>query len=496
MNEQPQPIGVRAYRFALDPTPAQLELLRRHAGAARWAFNHALSAKIAAHTEWKQRVEQLTDSGVEPAAARAMVKVPTPRRPEIERAWYRFRGDSRTMTPGVSPWWHEVSSHALKSGFADAESAWQRWLDSLTGRLAGRRSIGYPRRKAKSGSRDSFRLYHDLKRPTIRLDGYRRILIPRHGSVRIHGSAKRLSRLIDKGEAEIRSLAIARVADRWYVSVLCTVSTPATRPTRTQAAAGDVGVDLGVSTLATLSTGERVENPRHLKLAATRLRKAAKAYARTSPGSRGRAKAQALLARRNHEVALRRTAATHALTKRLATQWANIALEDLDVAGMSRSARGSVDTPGINVRAKAGLNRGIRDSQFGTIRRQLEYKTRWYGSTLTIVDRWAPTSKTCSRCGWRNTSQSLREREFHCQSCHLVIDRDLNAAINIKAAATDPAAWPAAVASGSGETRNARGDRGNPSDRDGRRKRSVKREGTHVVSPRRSDPPALERRTA
>jgi putative transposase len=265
----------------------------------------------------------------------------------------------------------------------------------------------------------------------------------------------------------------------------------ATQPGLAQLVAGTVGVDLGVATLAALSTGEKVANPRHLVTAERRLKAAQRAVSRTEKTSARRARARARLARRHHEVAQRRSGALHALTKRLTTRWAAVAVEDLNVTGMTRSARGSLAAPGVNVRAKAGLNRAILDARFAEVRRQLDYKSRWYGSELLVVDRWAPTSKTCSSCGWRNPSLSLRERVFHCQSCGLEIDRDVNAAVNIEAAATDPAAWPADVASGSGETLNARRGGVRPSVSEWHRQRPAKREDT-TVSPRWSDPPALQ----
>jgi putative transposase len=200
--------GLRVYRFALDPTPAQVEELQRHAGAARWAFNHALAAKVDAHRQWRTLVDELVTAGVDEAAARRQVKVPVPSKPAIQRDWNRLKGDTTTMTPGYSPWWREVSTYAFQSAFADADRAWSNWLDSLAGRRAGRR-VGYPRFKKKGRARESFRIHHDVKRPTIRLEGYRRLRLPRLGSIRVHDTTKRLARRIARGEARITSAADA-----------------------------------------------------------------------------------------------------------------------------------------------------------------------------------------------------------------------------------------------------------------------------------------------
>lgn len=114
---------------------------------------------------------------------------------------------------------------------------------------------------------------------------------------------------------------------------------------------------------------------------------------------------------------------------------------------MTASARGTVDKPGSNVRAKAGLNRAILDVSPGEFRRQLEYKTAWYGSTITVIDRFFPSSQTCSACGAR-AKLTLADRIYRCAACGFAADRDVNAAINIAA--------QAAVAPGKGETLNAR----------------------------------------
>lgn len=488
----PTMTSLRAYRYALDPTYAQLESLQRHAGAARWAFNHSLAAKIAAHQTWRAQVDQLVDEQSIPReVARTQARTPMPTKPTIQREWNRLKGDTRTMTPGYAPWWHEVSTYAFQSAFIDADAAWRNWLDSLQGRRAGRQ-VGYPRFKKKGRSRESFRIHHDVKRPTIRPITYRRLLVPRLGEVRVHGTMKRLTRAIARGEAIVQSVTISRSGSRWYASILTKTTAQPRQATRAQRTAGTVGVDVGVKQLAALSTGELIPNPRHLRRARRRLVKVQRALSRTQPTSRGRQRARARLARAHHEVTQQRSTALHQLTKRLTTRWASVAIEDLHLAGMTASARGTIDNPGRNVAAKAGLNQAILDAGLAELRRQLTYKTRWYGADLVVIDRWAPTSKTCSTCGWRNPSLSLSERTYQCQSCGLRIDRDLNAAINIRAAVTDPAAWQAAVASGIGETQNARGGPVRPEHPSGAGQGLPKREDTEA-SPQQSDLLALSR---
>lgn len=491
---------LKAFKFALDPTDTQVVSLSRHAGAARWAYNHALASKVAAHEEWRRQVATLVNSGTPDVEARKNVRVPVPSKPVIQKALNAAKGDSRTGVEGLCPWWHEVNTYAFQSAFVDADHAWHNWLDSHAGRR-GSRQVGHPRFKKKGRCRESFRLHHNVKKPGIRLPTYRRLRLPKIGDVRLHESAKRLGRLIAHGYAQVQSVTVTRAGHRWYASVLCKVLVDLPDgPTERQRTRGAVGVDLGVKYLAALSEPLQsdassttfVPNPRHLKAAEKRLAKAQRALSRAALGSARREKAKRRLGRLHHEVAVRRDAALHQVTKRLASEFAVVAVEDLAVTGMSASARGSVGQPGRRVRQKAGLNRSIRDAALAEFRRQLTYKTLWYGSRLAVLDRWFPSSKTCSACGWRNPSLTLAERLFNCDSCGMTMDRDLNAAKNI---ARHAIPIDDHVARDEQETENARGVPVRPASRKGRRQGTSKREDTApgVVPPRRSNPSASPR---
>lgn len=178
----PEP-QLRAYRFALDLTAEQETRCRQHAGAARWAYNHALAAKFAALDARRAVVADRTAAGDDPKTAGAHApKIPT--KPTIQKNLNQVKGDSRAGIDGLCPWFHEVSTYAFQSAFADADTAWKNWTDSITGRRGGR-PVKRPRYKTKHRSRDSFRIHHDVTHPTIRLDtGYRRIIVPRFGSLR------------------------------------------------------------------------------------------------------------------------------------------------------------------------------------------------------------------------------------------------------------------------------------------------------------------------
>lgn len=375
------------------------------------------------------------------------------------------------------PWLHTVSRRVLVSGLMSANKALKNFFDSRTGKRAGGK-MGTPKFKSRASNSDSFTsyapeamggygtpylrgepAYHDAKarmkrrgdKGTPTISDYRHVRLAHLGTFRIHGNTRRMMRTIRNGGA-IKSFTVSQVADRWYVSFLVEVTVPAPKPTRKQEKAGAVGVDLGVKYMAALSdteapkrfhpdsgvnftngTSPTVENHRWLKRAEKRITKLQQKIARQVKGSNRRTLNVRKLAKTYHIVALRRETGLHQLTKNLTTRYALIGIEDLNVAGMTSSASGTIENPGKNVAQKSGLNRAVLDVAFGTFRPQLEYKAAWYGSVVQVIDRYYPSSQTCSSCGERpGTKLTLNDRVYKCGHCHTAIDRDLNAAINIQ----------------------------------------------------------------
>ena len=156
--------------------------------------------------------------------------------------------------------------------------------------------------------------------------------------------------------------------------------------------------------------------------------------ARKAKGSNNRRKAKRKVAAAHRKVRHARVDFLHKTTTRLVREHDTIAIEDLNIRGMTASARGTVQEPGRNVRAKAGLNRSVLDAGLGEFRRQLEYKAARAGRTVAVVDRWFASSKTCSECGYVLAQLSLGTRFWTCPSCRTRHDRDINAAKNILAA--------------------------------------------------------------
>ncbi|EBV8528819.1 transposase, partial [Salmonella enterica subsp. enterica serovar Typhimurium] len=369
----------------------------------------------------------------------------------------------------AEPWMHTVPRRVLVSGLQNAAKATENWMASASGTRAGAR-VGLPRFKKKGRSRDSFTIPAPevigaagtpYKRGEPRrgvITDHRHLRLASLGTIRTYDKTSRLVRACRRG-AQIRSMTISQAGGRWYASILVADPTPIrTGPSRRQRANGAVGVDLGVKHLAALSTGEVIDNGRPGARQAARLTRLQRAHARTQPGSNRRERVRRQIAALQHGIALRRAGLLHQVSTRLATDFAVVALEDLNVAGMTRSARGTLEAPGRNVAAKSGLNRAILDAGLGMLRRQLDYKTSWAGSQVKMIDRFAPSSKACSRCGTVKSTLSLAERTFECEACHLVIDRDVNAAINIRAwAVQEERGAGVELARGRRESRNGRG---------------------------------------
>jgi putative transposase len=199
-----------------------------------------------------------------------------------------------------------------------------------------------------------------------------------------------------------------------------------------------VGIDLGLAKFAALSDGSTVEPLKALARQQRRLRHAQRAVSRKKKGSANRRKAVDRLGRLHRRIAHQRGDWLHKLTTDLADRHAVIALEDLRIVNMSASAAGTADAPGKNVRAKAGLNRGILDAAWGEFARQLTYKVEWRGGRVILVNP-AYTSRTCRCCGHESPENRKTQAVFQCVACCHTENADVHAAKNILAAGH--AAW-------------------------------------------------------
>lgn len=256
---------------------------------------------------------------------------------------------------------------------------------------------------------------------TFQCEGWR-IRLPKIGWVKM--------REVLRFEGKLLSATLNREADRWLISIPVEVGRP--EPGCESQATG--GVDLGVSTAVTVSTGEKSDSPKSLKCYRRRLQRLARWHSRKQKGSANRRKSARKLAKLHARIAHIRQDWLHQATTALTWRFAVISIEDLNVRGMLANDK---------------LARAINDIGFYEFRRQLEYKATLNGGIVVVIDRWLLlSSKTCSVYGGYQASMSLSIREWTCLACGAKHDRDLNAAINLQRAALATVSWTGSNACG------------------------------------------------
>lgn len=357
----------RSHKIALELNQSQEEYFRKAAGCARFAYNWALE-------EWNRQYE----AGEKPTAFK------------LDKL---FNSIKKKHFPFVL----EVSSAACQKSIINLGTAFDRYIKLISGK---------PIFKKKNSS-DGFSLDKRLTKINERT-----IYIPKLGLIRMRENL----RLTGK----IMNVTISKVANRWYASIAVEMDETQFNPTTS---AEVVGVDLGVKTLATLSTGEVYHGPKSYRKSMKTLAKLQRRASKKKKGSKNRKKANDKVAKVHARIANVRKDYINKMTTNLVSRFRTIVIEDLNVKGMLKNHK---------------LALSLGDSSFGEIRRQLEYKSQAASVMLIVADRWFPSSKTCSCCGTVKKNLSLSERTFNCE-CGFTLDRDLNAALNLKNLAADSA---------------------------------------------------------
>ncbi len=367
----------RSHVIRLNTTPEQDMYFRKACGVARHAYNWALG-------RWK-----------EARAAGKRVKLQ-----DLKAEYNKIKGEQY-------PWVYEVTKCAPEQAFSDLGQAFANyWRMKEEGRQPQLKhprkdgeEAGFPHFKSKKRDRLSFYLAND--------------------KFSVHGQTLRVPKLGEvnmteefRFQGKIMSATISSPAGWWFVSIAVEVKHET--PTHN---GGTVGIDLGIKTLATCSDGKVFENQKHYRQNLGRIKGLSKGLSRKGEGSQNWWKNAKKLAKAHYRVACQRQDALHKMTTHVTRTHALIGLEDLNTKGML---------------ANHCLAQAVSDASFFEVKRQLLYKAEQYGGSVQLVDRWYASSKTCSRCDWINEDLTLAERVFICPDCGLVIDRDLNAAINIR----------------------------------------------------------------
>jgi putative transposase len=387
----------RGWRFEVEATsPAQRPVIVQHFGARRFAYNWAL-AQVKANLD-----ARAADPSIPPLAWTL---------PTLRKAWNQAKTE-------VAPWWPCCSKEAYSCGITDLLAALHGWSASKQGRRAGAR-VGFPRFKARHRDRGRVR----FTTGTMRLEADRRHLtLPVVGRLRSKENTRRLERLLAKGQAQVLSMTLSEQGGRLFVSVATIV---AQAPRRLSQPDTRCGVDLGIGVEWAVvahadDTIERITHPSPWAIAQGEHCRVARQASRRIVGSRGHRQAKAKLAALDRRVANLRRESIHTLTTALTRRYGTIVVEDLDVAAMGR---------GMGRRA---FRRSVYQAGLGQVRPTLAYKTSWAGGRLVVADRWFASSKTHHGCGGYLADLSLGQRVWACPRCGRLVDRNANAALNLR----------------------------------------------------------------
>lgn len=395
-----------AHRIELDPTVAQMDYFQRACGTARFVWNWALS-------EWLRQCRL----GQSPSSS-------------------RLRKQFNAMKYQAFPWLKKIHRDAHSQPFLHLDRAWSRFFAERKAGVAAHP----PMFKKRGACRDGFYVANDrltIKETHIRL--------PVIGWVKIKEALRFGGRVL--------GASVQRSADHWFLSIQVDVDVDWLMA---EACRQVIGVDLNVNRIV-CSDGTTYETPRPFKQAQRRMRllqrrlarkvETAKKLARLDtatdhtdqprlPASKNREKAVRKLATCHYRVRCVRHDFLHKITIGLVRKNQAVVIEDLQLRPMTKSAAGTMESPGTRVAQKSRFNRAILDVGFGEFRRQLSYKCARYGSRLVVADRWFASSKLCSRCGVKNEKLTLKDRTWCCSGCGARHDRDLNASINLERFAT------------------------------------------------------------
>jgi len=367
-----------AHKIALRPNKVQIDYFQRACGTARFAYNWGLA-------RYKELLDQ-RKAGVDVG----------------KLGHRRLRDELVALKKTTYPWLTEVSKHVVSNAFENLGCAIDRFFKSR----GSRRKSGFPQFKCKGRSKDSFTIDRNND-STIVLKG-QQVRLPVIGWIRLKEELR--------FQCVVKRVTISREADRWFAAFLVDVG-DANPYEQCRDPDAVVGVDLGIKTLATLSTGEVFENPKVLNRFEKRLARQARNLSRKTKCGMNYKRAKAKLARTHAKIANVRKDALHKLTTYLALNFNNIVSEDLAVGNMLKNRK---------------LARAIADAGFGLFKSMLAYKTVLRGSASWFADRFYPSTKTCSCCGAVRDHVSLSERTFVCPSCGFTLDRDANASINLE----------------------------------------------------------------
>ncbi len=363
---------VKTFKYRLKLTPTQERTVDSWVNTCRAVYNLALETKIHAYRSYGVNVSVF---------------------------------DLHKQLPDLKKdidWIKDVPSQTLQ----DAIDRMGKAYDSFF------RGGGFPRWATKDR-------YNSILFKSVKIENHNRVKLPKIGSVKYFNSRPLTGQL--------RNATITRGNGKYYISIVTKQegNQKLLIPNDSQ-----VGIDMGVSYWASLSTGTQIENPKHTNKYASQLRIESRKLARMKNKSSNRVKQKLVVGKLHKKISNVRGDFIHKQTTNLVNSFGLIAIEDLKIKNMTRSAKGDAENHGSNVKAKTGLNRSLNDVGFHIFKTQLEYKGEWYGRTIIKVDP-KYTSQTCNSCGAKDKKSRISQAKYVCLSCGHEDNADLNAAKNI-----------------------------------------------------------------
>lgn len=358
----------KAYKYRLYPNEKQKEQIIQHVGSCRFIYNWALDKKIKMYNTEGKHLSRF----------------------ELQKELvHKLKKENE--------WLNDINAQSLLGALINLESAFTGFF---------RKKGGFPKFKSKKNTIQSFHIPQnckvDFQNNTVKLPKIKQPV-----KARLHRKFN--------GKTKTATISMTRTG-KIYISIL--VDDEKEQPEK-QSFDSDstTGIDVGLTHFATLSNGEKIDNPRLLKNSITRLKVLQKRMSKKKKGSNNRNKARLKVAKQHEKIANQRKDFLHKLSHRLISENQAIAIETLNVTGLMKNHH---------------LAQAISDVSWGEFFRMLEYKAEWHGKTLLRIGQFKPSSKICNVCGHHNHGLTLANRKWHCPGCDTLHDRDINAALNIK----------------------------------------------------------------
>lgn len=366
----------KAYKYRIYPTKSQIEYIEGCFNACRYVYNVSL---------------------------------------DCEQQLYQLGGKSNLSTFGLNyhitkyrvlePWLNNYDSLALAYEMENLSSAYKKFF----------KGGGFPKFKSKKDSKQSFRTRMKIQ---VLEDG---IKIPKLKTV-IYAKIHRPI------EGKLKQFTISRENGKYYVSAMCEIVNDI-QPVVVNKV---VGIDPGIKSFLVTSDKVDVGNPKFLSSELKYLKVLQQKLSRAKKGSSNREKIKKTISTLHKKISNKRENFLHNESRKLVNEYDLICMEDLNVKGMTKSSKGTIDKPGKKVKQKSGLNRSLSDVSLSSFISMVDYKAKFDGKHTVKIDRFYPSSKTCNCCGTINEDLKLSDRTWTCNSCGTELDRDYNAALNIK----------------------------------------------------------------